>query len=48
MVATEVGTGFTALGVALDITGVFKRHINTSIGDNDLPVVITVLNTYSD
>lgn len=43
----EVGTGLAALGGALGTSGVLGWHMTASIGGADMPVVITVLNSYS-
>jgi len=42
-----VGTGLAALGTALTTSGVAGWHMTASIGGADMPVVITVLNSYS-
>lgn len=47
MGAPEVGTGLAALGGALGTSGVLGWHMTASIGGADMPVVITVLNSYS-
>ncbi|KAL3761616.1 hypothetical protein ACHAWU_000103 [Discostella pseudostelligera] len=43
----EVGTGLAALGGALGTSGLLGWHMTASIGGADMPVVITVLNSYS-
>merc|ERR1712095_204942 len=43
----EIGTGLAALGTALGTSGVLGWHMTASIGGADMPVVITVLNSYS-
>lgn len=47
MGAPELGTGLAALGGALATSGVLGWHMTASIGGADMPVVITVLNSYS-
>jgi len=47
MGAPEVGTGIIALGSAIGTSGVLGWHMTASIGGADMPVVITVLNSYS-
>jgi len=47
MGAPEVGTGIIALGGAIGTSGVLGWHMTASIGGADMPVVITVLNSYS-
>ena len=47
MGAPEVGTGLAALGGALGTSGALGWHMTASIGGADMPVVITVLNSYS-
>ena len=47
MGAPEAGTGLAALGGALTTSGVLGWHMTASIGGADMPVVITVLNSYS-
>merc|ERR1712071_541423 len=47
MGAPEVGTGLAALGGALGLSGALGLHMTASIGGADMPVVITVLNSYS-
>mmetsp|Transcript_17312 Transcript_17312/g.26221 ORF Transcript_17312/g.26221 Transcript_17312/m.26221 type:complete len:1060 (+) Transcript_17312:252-3431(+) len=47
MGAPELGTGLAALGGALGTSGVLGWHMTASIGGADMPVVITVLNSYS-
>lgn len=41
------GMGLAALGTALTTSGVAGLHMTASIGGADMPVVITVLNSYS-
>merc|ERR1711935_572873 len=41
------GMGLAALGTALTTSGVAGLHLTASIGGADMPVVITVLNSYS-
>ena len=43
----EAGTGLAALGGALATSGALGWHMTASIGGADMPVVITVLNSYS-
>ncbi|KAL3766758.1 hypothetical protein ACHAWO_005156 [Cyclotella atomus] len=43
----EFGTGLAALGGALTTSGALGWHMTASIGGADMPVVITVLNSYS-
>jgi len=43
----ELGTGLAALGGSLITSGVLGWHMTASIGGADMPVVITVLNSYS-
>ncbi|KAL3806565.1 hypothetical protein ACHAXA_008694, partial [Cyclostephanos tholiformis] len=43
----ELGTGLCALGGALGTSGLLGWHMTASIGGADMPVVITVLNSYS-
>merc|ERR1712216_692433 len=43
----EIGTGLAALGGALGTSGALGWHMTASIGGADMPVVITVLNSYS-
>jgi H+-translocating NAD(P) transhydrogenase len=45
--AGEVGGGMAALGSALTTSGVLGWHMTASIGGADMPVVITILNSYS-
>jgi NAD(P) transhydrogenase len=47
MGAPEVGVGMTALTSALTTSGVLGWHMTASIGGADMPVVITILNSYS-
>jgi NAD(P) transhydrogenase len=47
MGAPEVGVGMTALTSALTTSGALGWHMTASIGGADMPVVITVLNSYS-
>mmetsp|Transcript_16061 Transcript_16061/g.15471 ORF Transcript_16061/g.15471 Transcript_16061/m.15471 type:complete len:1066 (-) Transcript_16061:82-3279(-) len=47
MGAPEFGTGIAALGGALGTSGLLGLHMTASIGGADMPVVITVLNSYS-
>lgn len=43
----EAATGIAALGGALTTSGLLGWHMTASIGGADMPVVITVLNSYS-
>merc|ERR1719379_2050785 len=43
----EVGTGLLCLGAATGLSGALGVHMTASIGGADMPVVITVLNSYS-
>jgi H+-translocating NAD(P) transhydrogenase len=45
--APEVGVGMTALTSALTTSGALGWHMTASIGGADMPVVITILNSYS-
>ena len=47
MGAPEMGTGIAALGGSLATSGLLGWHMTASIGGADMPVVITVLNSYS-
>jgi len=47
MGAPGMGTGLTALSSALLSSGALGWHMTASIGGADMPVVITVLNSYS-
>jgi H+-translocating NAD(P) transhydrogenase len=47
MGAPELGTGMMALSTALTTSGVLGWHMTASIGGADMPVVITLLNSYS-
>ncbi|KAL7541153.1 hypothetical protein ACHAXR_010671 [Thalassiosira sp. AJA248-18] len=47
MGAPEAATGLAALGGALGTSGLLGWHMTASIGGADMPVVITVLNSYS-
>jgi len=47
MGAPEYGTGIAAIGGALTTSGLLGFHMTASIGGADMPVVITVLNSYS-
>lgn len=47
MGAPELGTGMACLTGALGTSGVLGWHMTASIGGADMPVVITVLNSYS-
>ena len=47
MGAPELGTGMAALGTALTTSGALGWHMTASIGGADMPVVITLLNSYS-
>lgn len=45
--ASGIGGGMAALGTALTTSGALGWHMTASIGGADMPVVITVLNSYS-
>lgn len=47
MGAPELGVGMTAITSALTSSGLLGWHMTASIGGADMPVVITVLNSYS-
>jgi len=47
MTNPSYGTGITALGATTALSGALGFHMTASIGGADMPVVITVLNSYS-
>lgn len=47
MAAGDVATGTAMLGTTTGISGLLGWHLVSSIGGADMPVVITVLNSYS-
>jgi NAD(P) transhydrogenase len=47
MTTPEPSTGFACLGAATGLSGALGLHMTASIGGADMPVVITVLNSYS-
>jgi len=47
MSSSDVGTGMAMLGAAAALSSVMGVHMTASIGGADMPVVITVLNSYS-
>ena len=46
MGAPELGVGVMALSSALTTSGIMGYHMTASIGGADMPVVVTVLNSY--